>query len=170
MNSNPFLLNCSTKILIMKRTYFLFLGIIICCTFQAINAQQADRIQRGQRGYTPPPKVNYETYIELKDPYEATSIILPKCVEAFKLDTFEKEILKNILIKQFESQNAILSDKKNSREARKKKILDFDKIFYKELSSILSEEEIEEFKIMDFKETKEEKKKKKKNRRKNRKT
>lgn len=154
----------------MKRTYFLFLGIIICCTFQAINAQQVDRIQRGQRGYTPPPKVNYETYIELKDPYEATSIILPKCVEAFELDAFEKEILKNILIKQFESQNAILSDKKNSREDRKKKILDFDKFFYKELSSILSEEEIEEFKIMDFEETKEEKKKKKKNRRKNRKT
>ena len=170
MKFQLFFIKLQNKNLIMKKTFFIFSGIIICCTFQTINAQQIDRIQRGQRGYTPPPKVSYETYIELKDPYEATSIILPKCVEAFKLDTFEKEILKNILIRQFESQNAILSDKKNSREARKKKILDFDKIFYKELSSILSEDEIEEFKIMDFKETKEEKKKKKKNRRKNRKT
>ncbi len=152
----------------MKRTYFLFLGIIICCTFQAINAQQADRIQRGQRGYTPPPKVNYETYLELKDPYEATNIILPKCIEEFKLDAFEKEILKNILIKQFESQNEILSDKKNSREARQKKFLDLDKYFYKELSIILTTEEIEKYKVMDFEESKEEKKKKKKNRRKNR--
>ena len=170
MNSKPFLLNCSTKILIMKRTYFLFLGIIICCTFQAINAQQVDRIQRGQRGYTPPPKQNYETFIELKDPYEETNIILAKCIKAFDLDAFEKEILKNILIKNFESQNTILGDKKNSREDRKKKTLDLDKNFYNELSSILSVEEIEEYKVMDFEETKEEKKQKKKNRRKNRKT
>ena len=154
----------------MKKAYFLFLGILICCVFQTVNAQQVDRIQRGQRGYTPPPKVNHETYIELKDPYEATNIILPKCVEAFKLDDFEKEILKNILIKQFESQNAILSDKKNNREDRKKKILDFDKVFFRELSTILSAEEIETFKTINFEESKEERKKKKKDKRKKRKT
>ncbi len=154
----------------MKRTYFVFIGILLCCIFQTINAQQVDRIQRGQRGYTPPPKVSYGAYIELKDPYEETNIILPKCIEAFNLDDFEKEILKNILIKKFESQNAILNDKKNSREDRQKKILELDKGFYKELSSILSAEEIEKYKIMDFEESKEEKKKKKKNRRKNRKT
>lgn len=152
----------------MKRIYFLFLGVLLISSFQAINAQQADRIQRGQRGYTPPPNVNYETYIELKDPYEETNIILPKCIEEFKLDAFEKEILKNILIKQFESQNEILSDKKNSREARQKKFLDLDKYFYKELSLILTTEEIEKYKVMDFEESKEEKKKKKKNQRKNR--
>ena len=154
----------------MKNTFLVFLGIFICCIFQPISAQQVDRIQRGQRGYTPPPKQNYETFIELKDPYEETNIILAKCIKAFDLDAFEKEILKNILIKNFESQNAILNDKKNSREDRKKKILDLDKNFYNELSSILSVEEIEEYKVMDFEETKEEKKQKKKNRRKNRKT
>lgn len=154
----------------MKKTYFLFLGLLICCTFQALNAQQIDGIQRGQRGYVPPPKQSFKTYIELKDPYKETNIILPKCVEAFKLDAFEKEILKNILVKNIESQNVILSDKKNTREVRQKKIIELDKYFYKELSSILSEEEIEEFKVMDFEETKEEKKKKKKDRRKNRKT
>ncbi|MCH7524637.1 MAG: hypothetical protein IIC74_06420 [Bacteroidetes bacterium] len=154
----------------MKKTFLVFLGIFICCIFQPISAQQVDRIQRGQRGYTPPPKVSYETYIELKDPYEETNIILAKCIKAFDLDAFEKEILKNILIKNFESQNAILNDKKNSREDRKKKIFELDKTFYSELSSILSAEEIEKYRGMDFEETKEEKKQKKKNRRKNRKT
>lgn len=143
---------------------------MIYCTFQALNAQQIDGIQRGQRGYVPPPKQSFKTYFELKDPYEETNIILPKCVEAFKLDAFEKEILKSILIKNIESHNVILSDKKNTREVRQKKIIELNKYFYKELSSILSEEEIEEYKVMDFEETKEEKKKKKKDRRKNRKT
>lgn len=170
MKFQLFFIKLQNKNLIMKKTFFIFSGIIICCTFQTINAQQIDRIQRGQRGYTPPPKVSYETYIELKDPYEETNIILAKCIKAFDLDAFEKEILKNILLNNFESQNAILNDKKNSREDRKKKTLDLDKNFYNELSSILSVEEIEEYKVMDFEETKEEKKQKKKNRRKNRKT
>ncbi len=154
----------------MKKTYFLLFGIIIYCAFQSVNAQQIDRIQRGQRGYTPPPKISNRTYIELKDPYKETDIILPKCIEEFKLDAFEKEILKNILIKKFENQNSILSDKKNSREVRQKKILNLEKDFYKELSSILTAEEIEQYKVMDFVESKDEKKKKKRKRRKNRKT
>ena len=56
----------------MKKTYFLLFGIIVYCAFQSVNAQQIDRIQRGQRGYTPPPKISNKTYIELKDPYKET--------------------------------------------------------------------------------------------------
>lgn len=153
----------------MKKIIFILFAIIFCNTF-TINAQQADRTQRGQRGYVQESKVNNEAYIDLKDPYEETNIILLKCVEAFKLDAFEKEILKSILIKNFENQNAILSDEKNSREERQKKNLELDKAFYNELSSILSEEDIEKYKSMDFEETKEEKKKKKKKKRKDRKT
>ncbi|RLD29150.1 MAG: hypothetical protein DRI75_04325 [Bacteroidetes bacterium] len=154
----------------MKKIYFFLLGIVISCAFQTINAQQIDRIQRGQRGYVPPARLSNETYIETKDPYREANIILPKCIEEFELDAFEKEVLKNMLIKKFENQNVILSDKNNNRETRRKKMLDLDKDFYKELSSILTAEEIEQFKVMDFVQSKEVKKKKKKNRRKNRKT
>jgi len=166
-----FFIKLQHKILIMKRAYFIFLGIVFCCTLQVANAQYEHGSQVGQRrGYIPPPKDNPETSVILLDPYEETNIILPKCVEEFKLDAFEKEILKTILLKNFKNQNGILNDKKNSSDERQKKLVELNKNFYKELSSILTVEEIEIYKLMDFKESKEEKKKKKKDKRKKRKT
>jgi len=155
----------------MKKILVLAVLGVLSTSMQDLNAQQAYGVQRGQRGYTPPAKAITGAYIELKDPYEETKIVLPKCVEAFSLDDFEKEILKGMLIKKYEGLNAVLEDKDNNREERKSKMLVLDKAFYLELSSILSEDEVEDFKMMDFSETKEERKEKKKNkkRRKNKK-
>ena len=156
----------------MKKVFILFFGILICCSVEGLNAQQLGRAQRGQRGYTPAPRQITEKFIELKDPYEETNRILPKCVEAFKLDAFEQEILKSSLIHKFERLNRILEDKKINREERKKNLISIDKEFYREISTILTQDEVEEFKLIDFEETKEEKKlkkKKKKKKRKNRK-
>ena len=75
---------------------------------------------------------------------------------------FEKEIIKGLLFKKIENQNMILEDEGNSREDRKKKLVALDKIFYQDLASILTKEEIDHFKIMDFSETREDKKEKKK--------
>jgi len=148
----------------MKKSFLLVIfGLSL--SFQFVNAQQVNGIQRGQRGYVPPPVNNTTTYIELKNPYEEVSIMLPKCVEVFNLDDFEKEIIKGILLKNFENQNVILSDEGNSREERKKKLAELDKEFYKELALILSTDEIEKFKLMDFSETKAEKKQKKRKKR-----
>ncbi len=151
----------------MKKIFLIAIIGVFSVSFQSLYAQQAYTTQRGQRGYTPPAKPLSDAYIELKDPYEETSLVLPKCVEAFKLDAFEKEILKGMLIKKYEGLNAILENKDNNREERKTKMQSLDKAFHLELSSILSPNEIESFKSMDFVETKEErkeKKKKKKNR------
>lgn len=152
--------------MIMKKMFIVTLLVTMYLPFQNIKAQQADRVQRGQRGYIPPAKPDGAAFVELKDPNYEVSIMLPKCVETFRLDDFEKEIVKGMLLKKFENQNTILEDKSNSREDRKLKLLALDKGFYKELLSILSQEEIEHFKIMDFTETREEKKKKKREKRK----
>ena len=154
----------------MIKTYILPFGILMCCIFQSATAQQIDGRQGSQRGFEPTQNIDSDTYIGLKDPYEETNIILPKCIEEFKLDAFEKEIFKGLLIKKFEKQNIMLNDKKISFEEQKKNLQDLNNNFYKELSSILTVEEIEKYKVMDFKESKEEKKKKKKDKRKNRKT
>lgn len=150
----------------MKKVLIAIIVTIVYFPFQESNAQQANRVQRGQRGYTPPPKADGAAFIELKDANYEVGLMLPKCVEEFKLDAFEKEIVKGILIKKFEDQNKILEDKSNSREDRKQKFLALDKVFYSELSTILTQEEVEHFKIMDFSETREEKKKKKREKRK----
>lgn len=147
------------NIRMMKKIVFL---IVLAGIMQIGFAQQANQIQRGQRGYSPPIRLNEETYIDLVDPYEEIEKMMPKCVAALNLDAFEQEIVKGMLVKKFESQNAILTDEKNTRADRKKKIDLLEKEFLKELGTILKPDEIEKYKTIDFSETKEEKKKRKK--------
>lgn len=125
-------------------------------------AQNLGQVQRGQRGYTPPIIYNEETYIELVDPYDEVDKMMPKCVSVLGLDAFEQEIMKSMLIKKFESQNAILQDEKNTRDDRKKKIDDLEKEYLKELSTILKPDEIIKYQSIDFTETNKEKKKRRK--------
>lgn len=153
----------------MKKTYLFALIIMGCFTFQTLQAQKANLPQRGQRGYVPQSRFEPNTFIELVDPNEEVSRMLPKCIEEFTLDDFEKEILKSMLISKFESQNTILEDESNTRDSRKKKMFDLNNNFHKELTSILTQEEVDRFKLMDFTESKEEKKKKKKEKRKRKK-
>jgi hypothetical protein len=157
----------------MKKTNLLLVLVFLCCASQVVNAQYGyGSRQRQQRRISPAPVQSTQNSIELKNPYEVMSIILPKCVEAFKLDDFEKEIIKGILLKKLESQNVILGEEDSTVEDKKKKLKEINKVFYKDLALILSAEEIEQFKVMDFSETREDKKKKKKDKkkRKNRKT
>ena len=143
----------------------LILSLIINVGF----AQQADQIQRGQRGYSPPILYNNSTFIALVNPQEELDKIMPKCISEFNLDAFEQEIIKAMFVKKFESHNAILEDEKNTRTLRKKKLDNLDKEFLKELGTMLSPEEVEKYKTMDFTETKEERKERKKREKKKRK-
>lgn len=138
---------------------------LLCVFLALVNfgfAQNLGQVQRGQRGYTPPIIYNDETYIELVDPYDEVDKMMPKCVSVLGLDAFEQEIMKSMLIKKFESQNAILQDEKNTRDDRKKKIDDLEKEYLKELSTILKPDEIIKYQSIDFTETNKEKKKRRK--------
>lgn len=145
----------------MDKRLFLYL-ILVCFSSTFLMAQQPTVVQRGQRGYVPPPKYKTSTFIELKDPQKETEIILAKCNESFILDAFQNEIIKSMLIKKFEDENVILSDKANSREDRTKKIILRNNQFFYDLNSIMTPEQIEQYKVMNFEETKDDKKKRKK--------
>lgn len=131
---------------------------------QTVTAQQADRQIRGSRGYIPTPKYSKGSYIEVRNPEKEVAIIIPKCEAEFGLDAFQKEILKSLLLNKFEDENVIIKDKGNNRESRKKKVIALNNNFFKELASILTQEQIDQYKIMDFTETKEERKEKKRKR------
>ena len=150
----------------MKNIKLILLIALTAFAGQVLNAQQADRIQRGMRGYTPPPRLAQGAYIDTKDPQETTDYIIQKCVEELKIDDFQKEIMKNMVYKKIEDENAILQDKGNTREARQKKITDRNNLFLTELAGILTPEQIEQYNVLDFTETKEEKKEKKKRKKK----
>ena len=72
------------------------------------------------------------------------------------------------MIDKIESQNAVLEDKKVNRDERRKRFIQIDKDFYSELSAIMTVEEIERFKVLDFDQVEKEEKKKKKRKKKKR--
>jgi len=114
----------------------------------------------------------YQPKKETKDMQEIVSERIPFYAEALQLDDFEKEVFKQMLLENLEEQEAIIaseeikvSDKRALLEASQKALTD-------NLSTILTEEELEKFRTLkppDSKEGKKEKRKKKKKKKKNKK-
>jgi len=127
-------------------------------------SQQLYNVQRGQRGYVPPPKYEASAYITTLDVYEELNIVLPMCVSSFSLDEFETQILKGMLVKKFDSYNAVVSNTDLSKEARQDQLKQLEIDFVKSLTIILTPDEITTYVDMDFKKKKKEKKGKKKRR------
>ena len=130
-----------------------------------IFAQQVYGVQRGQRGYIPPPKYESSVYITTLNAYEELEKILPKSVEVFSLDDFEKEIFKGLLLEKFENYNKIVENTDSSKQARQESLKQLEIDFVKSLAVILTPDEITTFVDMDFS-GKEEKKKRRKEKRK----
>ena len=130
-----------------------------------IFAQQVYGVQRGQRGYIPPPKYEASVYITTLNAYEELEKILPKSVEVFSLDDFEKEIFKGLLLEKFENYNRIVANTDSSKQARQEALKQLEIDFVKSLAVILTPDEITTFVDMDFS-GKEEKKKRRKEKRK----
>ena len=130
-----------------------------------IFAQQLYGVQRGQRGYIPPPKYEASVYITTLNSYEELEKVLPKSVEVFSLDDFEKEIFKGLLLEKFENYNKIVENTDSSKQARQEALKQLEIDFVKSLAVILTPDEITTFVDMDFS-GKEEKKKRRKEKRK----
>ena len=144
-------------------SFFKFLSFITILFFSVQSfSQQVYNIQRGQRGYIPPPKYEASAYITTLDVYEELNVVLPMCVAAFSLDEFEKQILKGMLVKKFDSYNAVISNTDLSKEARQDQLKQLEIDFVKSLTIILTPDEITEYVDMDFNKKKKGKKRKKK--------
>jgi len=144
-------------------SFFKFLSFITILFFSVQSfSQQVYNIQRGQRGYVPPPKFEASAYITTLDVYEELNVVLPMCVASFSLDEFETQILKGMLVKKFDSYNAIVSNADLSKEARQDQLKQLEIDFVKSLTIILTPDEITEYVDMDFNKKKKEKKRKKK--------
>ena len=140
------------------------LFILLLCSSNTF-AQQVYGVQRGQRGYIPPPKYEASVYITTLNVYEELEKVLPKSVEVFSLDDFEKEIFKGLLLEKFENYNKIVENTDSSKQARQEALKQLEIDFVKSLAVILTPDEITTFVDMDFS-GKEEKKKRRKEKRK----
>ena len=121
--------------------------------------------QRGQRGYIPPPKYEPSVYIATINVYEELEKTLPKCVDAFSLDDFEKEIFKGLLLEKYDNYNKIVEKTDSSKQSRQEALKQLEIDFVKSLAIILTPDEITTFIDMDFS-AREEKKKRRKQRKK----
>ena len=139
---------------------FLIFFLISSFSIQSFS-QQLYNVQRGQRGYIPPPKYEASAYITTLDVYEELNKVLPACVTTFSLDEFESQILKGMLLKKYESYNSIVSNTDNSKEARQEQLKQLDIDFVKSLTIILTPDEITTYVDMDFSDKKKGKKKRK---------
>ena len=142
-----------------------FILFILLLYSSNIFAQQLYGVQRGQRGYIPPPKYEASVYITTLNVYEELEKVLPKSVEVFSLDDFEKEIFKGLLLEKFENYNKIVENTDSSKQARQEALKQLEIDFVKSLAVILTPDEITTFVDMDFS-GKEEKKKRRKEKRK----
>ncbi len=148
------------------KVFFKFLIFFFIFTFSIESfSQQLYNVQRGQRGYIPPPKYEASAYITTLDVYEELNKVLPVCVTAFSLDEFETQILKGMLLNKYESYNAIVSNTDNSKESRQEQLKQLDIDFVKSLTIILTPDEITTYVDMDFSDKKKGKKKRKKKKR-----
>ena len=144
-------------------SFFKFLTFIAILFFSTQSfSQQLYNVQRGQRGYIPPPKYEASAYITTLDVYEELNVVLPMCVASFSLDEFETQILKGMLVKKFDSYNAVVSNTDLSKEARQDQLKQLEIDFVKSLTIILTPDEITEYVDMDFNKKKKGKKRKKK--------
>ena len=150
---------------------FKIFGIVLMLS-QPLIAQNLGRIQRGQRGYTPPP-----TYIEASNPTLANAIDvanekMPVYIEKFKLDDFEAAVFKNMLVGHETKMKAINENPSLDYYTRQEVLTKQLDAFLIELKTILSPEEILEFPTIQFDKRigKKKKKKKKKKRSKKKKS
>jgi len=147
----------------MMESFFKFLTFIAILFFSTQSfSQQLYNVQRGQRGYIPPPKYEASAYITTLDVYEELNMVLPMCVASFSLDEFETQILKGMLMKKFDSYNAVVSNTDLSKDARQDQLKQLEIDFVKSLTIILTPDEITEYVDMDFNKKKKGKKRKKK--------
>ena len=148
-------------------SFFKFLIFIAILFFSTQSfSQQLYNVQRGQRGYIPPPKYEASAYITTLDVYEELNKVLPMCVASFSLDEFETQILKGMLMKKFDSYNAVVSNTDLSKDARQDQLKQLEIDFVKSLTIILTPDEITEYVDMDFNKKKKGKKEKRKKRKK----
>jgi len=144
----------------------IFLFILLLCSSNII-AQQVYGIQRGQRGYIPPPKYEPSVYVTTINAYEELEKVLPKSVEVFKLDDFEREIFKGLLLEKYDNYNRIVENTDSSKEARQDALKQLEIDFVKSLAVILTPDEISIFVDMDFSAKEDKKKRRKKRKNKN---
>jgi len=145
-------LNCVliSQIRIMKNRIYTIAVVLIVFAFNPLVAQNLNDIQRGQRGYSPPPMPREQGAISIADPLEDIDQKMDLYQEEFTLDAFEKAVLKNYLV-EFETEKlGILENETISYDVKQQAILKLNDKLSAKLITLLTEEEVVKFQALHF--------------------
>lgn len=141
----------------------IYIVLALCAIFPlTIEAQSINTIQRGQRGYTPPPLEQEAKGRSVENTLEDIDEKMNMYEAEFSLDAFEKEVMKNFIIEFEEGKMETLRAENMEYEVRLQTIQKLEEKLSSDLTIFLTEEEIGRFGELHFTEKSKKKKKKKK--------
>ena len=149
----------------MFRTSIILTILITISSFGSLEAQNLNSIQRGQRGYSPPPMERPQGAISIKNTVDQVDEKMELYAVEFSLDAFEKAVMKNYLV-EFETEKMTLLENENiAYDVKQQSILKLNDKFRTKLATMLTEDELNRFAQLHFEpQDKKKKRKKKKNR------
>ncbi len=146
----------------MKTRNYLFAIVLFVLAINPLLAQNLNDIQRGQRGYIPPPIDREQGGIAVENTLENIDQEMDIYAKEFELDAFEKAVLKNYIV-EFETEKmALLSDETLSYDVKQQSLLKLNEKLRGKLNTVLTQDQIGAFELLHFAPKSEKKKKRKK--------
>ncbi|MEP2935150.1 MAG: hypothetical protein ABJM06_05495 [Gilvibacter sp.] len=149
----------------MYKTSIILAMLMVVSAFTTLDAQNLNQIQRGQRGYSPPPLDREQGAISIENTVVQVDEKMELYAVEFELDAFEKAVMKNYLV-DFETEKmAILENENVAYDIKEQSVLRLNENLREKLGTMLSEDELNRFAQLHFgPKQKKKKRKKKKNR------
>ena len=140
----------------------LFTVAVVLGTLGTSFGQNLNNIQRGQRGYIPPPLPREQGAIAIDNTLEDIDEKMDLYAAEFELDAFEKAVVKNYIVEYENEKMALLQNENITYDVKQQSILKLNDKLGATLSTMLTEDQVSRFGELHFGQQKKKKKKKKK--------
>ncbi len=137
--------------------------LLLVTSFGTLEAQNLNNIQRGQRGYVPPPIDRVQGGISIENTVEQVDDKMDLYEVELSLDSFEKAVMKNYVLDFEKEKMALLENENIAYDVKQKSVLKLNEALSIKLATLLNEEELSRFNHLHFAPKGKKKKKKRKN-------
>ncbi|MDC7997950.1 hypothetical protein [Gilvibacter sediminis] len=143
----------------MKLKNLLLITILIFGSLGTAAAQNLGQIQRGQRGYVPPPLPRDQGAIAIENTLEDIDEKMDLYATEFELDAFEKAVVKNFIVEYEKEKMGIMADESIAYDVKQQSYKKLNEKLSGNLVTVLTEEQVARFGELHFSEKKKKKKK-----------
>ena len=138
------------------------MALVLGTAFTAFG-QNLGQVQRGQRGYIPPPLPRDQGAIAIENTLEGLDEKMDLYETEFELDAFEKAVVKNYIVEYETEKMELLQNEQISYDVKQQTILKLNDKLSGNLSTMMTEDQVMRFGELHFGDQKKKKRKKKRN-------